>query len=330
VTVRVTRYLQGGQYFAMALDDYGQVFEPGAAVALGQTIAPTEPMGFAYEVKSAGTLPAVEPPWWTNEVEPREVGTAVLQPARVFAPSVYGPLALDVTLDEHWDSVVALYPFDGPDLSTTVTDESTRARAFSLFGAGSTLRADIKRFGASSLYFPGTSGCYGTIGGAADQCFDTDMTLELWIYPLGSGWSAGTSYEGILSKRPGNSGSTNREWSMVKYEGFLTFVLYGPTGAQSINLSFPVEGNMPAGVWHHTAVTREGGTIRLYLNGAKMAQGVPSLAYGYSTASPIQVSQDYSGRPFHGYMDDLRITRGVARYTGDTFDVPAAPNYHPE
>ena len=69
--------------------------------------------------------------------------------------------------------------------------------------------------------------------------------------------------------------------------------------------------------WQHIAVTREGNTWRLYVDGLKVSESVQT--------SNIDMDNSQAdlklllGRNFKGYIDDLRITKGVARYTGASF-----------
>jgi len=78
--------------------------------------------------------------------------------------------------------------------------------------------------------------------------------------------------------------------------------------------------------WMHVAITRSGGTYRLFMNGILQGEetwgGVPAD----DTADFIigQAPWSSSVNNFQGYMSDIRVTRGAARYTSD-FSVPSAP-----
>jgi len=72
---------------------------------------------------------------------------------------------------------------------------------------------------------------------------------------------------------------------------------------------------MSTGTWYHLAVTRSGNVYTLYVDGSSVGsatyttQQPGSGAYGFIGAETGQ------GAYLNGYIDDLRITKGVARYT---------------
>jgi hypothetical protein len=77
------------------------------------------------------------------------------------------------------------------------------------------------------------------------------------------------------------------------------------------------------GAWHHLAFVRSGTTCYMFINGQQVASktGV-STSVGSST---VYVGSDrgFGGRDYVGYIDELRITKGVARYTSN-FYIPRA------
>jgi hypothetical protein len=85
-----------------------------------------------------------------------------------------------------------------------------------------------------------------------------------------------------------------------------------------------MSGAFTAQTWHHVAVARDSGTWTLYIDGT--SQGT-STSYG-STNFAATVDWWIGERPngsydFTGYMQDVRITNGLARYTGN-FTPPTA------
>jgi hypothetical protein len=76
--------------------------------------------------------------------------------------------------------------------------------------------------------------------------------------------------------------------------------------------------------WQHVAVTRSGNVFRMFLNGVEQGTSVTSTASMYSSKTPrIGAWTNYTSRDHDGYIDDLRITKGVARYTAG-FTPPSA------
>ncbi|MFB8828341.1 hypothetical protein ACE0DR_01025 [Azotobacter sp. CWF10] len=87
----------GGQVYAMALDDYGYVYQPNLGVSVGDTIRPTVYAGWLYRITEAGTLPATEPEWWPVDGDnaPRQLGTARAVAVRYHRPLAHGPVPVE-------------------------------------------------------------------------------------------------------------------------------------------------------------------------------------------------------------------------------------------
>jgi hypothetical protein len=88
----------GGEVYAMALDDYGYIYQPNLAVAVGDTIRPTTYAGWLYRITEAGTLPATEPEWWPigGDNAPRELGSARAVAVRYYRPLAHGPVPVEM------------------------------------------------------------------------------------------------------------------------------------------------------------------------------------------------------------------------------------------
>jgi hypothetical protein len=79
------------------------------------------------------------------------------------------------------------------------------------------------------------------------------------------------------------------------------------------------------GTWNHFAVVRSSGSVKVYLNGSggsatTKTTNIFNLTYNIGIGS----NTTNSSEQFNGYIEDLRITKGYARYTGN-FTVPDAP-----
>ena len=76
----------------------------------------------------------------------------------------------------------------------------------------------------------------------------------------------------------------------------------------------------PLNVWNHVAITRSGTSLNLWLNGTSIASGTTSADIGGSSSFKVGWGRQYL---FQGYMQDVRITIGLARYTAN-FTPPTA------
>ena len=86
---------------------------------------------------------------------------------------------------------------------------------------------------------------------------------------------------------------------------------------------------MSTNTWYHIAAVRAGSTITLYINGIAGATVTSSATLGRSDYN-LWLGAQHSGGPvyyFNGYVDDVRITNGVARYLYN-FSPPNAAFYN--
>jgi len=74
--------------------------------------------------------------------------------------------------------------------------------------------------------------------------------------------------------------------------------------------------------WYHLAVARESGTLRVFVDGTYTGGGADSSAYGTTN---LVIAGRYASPPnnFGMYVQDLRFTNGLARYTAN-FTPPTA------
>lgn len=82
----------------------------------------------------------------------------------------------------------------------------------------------------------------------------------------------------------------------------------------------------------HIALTRTGSVLRLFLNGVKVAETTLLTAHSWTTTAPatLCIGGQWNSRvtttDMDGYADDIRVTRGISRYTTD-FTPPIASDF---
>ena len=175
------------------------------------------------------------------------------------------------------------------------------------------LDADRKKFGSSSLGLYGT-GDYANISAQNDFGFGTgDFTVEAWVY-LGPDFAGtGTIVDFRASTEPDTAillqiNSSNQPLLRVNGSGVIT------SGTA-----------ISAETWAHVALVRDSGTTTLYLNGTSV--GTWADATNYGTTKPLTIGADYSGNNvLEGNIDDLRVIKGTAAYTG-SFTAPITTLY---
>jgi len=175
----------------------------------------------------------------------------------------------------------------------------------------------VKKYGAASMYFDG-SGDYLTEPSSPNLGIGNIFTVECWLYlnvvPTSSNAMYVTDFRG---------GSTNNYAFGVINSGANT-ILYGYLGSTGGEVRGST--NITTSTWYHLAFVNTGSTLTGYLNG--VSQGTLSASFSQG-ATNVVIGARYTGSTeyVNGYIDDLRITKGVARYTA-TFTVPdqAFPN----
>jgi hypothetical protein len=163
------------------------------------------------------------------------------------------------------------------------------------------------KFGGSSMLFDGTGDWL--IGQRnPDLSFGTgSFTMEGWAYVT----SVDSTYRTILSiGSPVQIYARNGtiECYFNDSDDTSTYIVNDLQGPAS---------SVAANTWFHFAVVRNGTTFTAYVNGVAGAAGTGVSAAVFYSAQPIRigVASDGSSLPFTGYIDDLRITKGYARYT---------------
>jgi hypothetical protein len=182
------------------------------------------------------------------------------------------------------------------------------------------ISTSVVKYGTGSLYFDGT-GDYLVGANSPNYAFGTgNFTIEGWFYLT----STANTPVIVDTRSPGSSDG------VVIYLNSGTSVLVCIPGAGS---AFSSSTTIATGQWYFFAAVRNGSSCALYINGANPGTGTDStnLSSQFLTIG-TSVDTKTTGATNHltGYIDELRITRGYARYT-TTFTPPTAafPNFGP-
>ena len=231
--------------------------------------------------------------------------------------------------DPYYSNVSLLLPMTGANNSTTFTDYSPSPKTITR-GGDTKISTAQSKWGNGSGYFDGTGDYLSTPYSSAFDFGSGDGTVEAWVY------IAGNSVADIDGSRSFVITST---WTNT-ISGWSLLVL-GNTTTTGTGLSFD-SWSAPAGTqyratvsvsknaWHHTAASVQSGTRRLFLDGALISGSTITISGGYTQINAFNalnigktVSSNYP-LPLNGYILDLRITKGVARYTAN-FTPPIVP-----
>ena len=228
----------------------------------------------------------------------------------------------ETAADPDFSDVSLLLKMDGSNGSTTFADDSSGSLTVTANG-NAALSTTESKFGGASGYFDGT-GDYLQL--PYDSSLDlgsgsVDWTVECWVRMpsipsdamdiMGASLGGGPQAKWMITMNMGTDflHSANRVGFTTRSGG----------ADQWINASHTWQVD----TWYHIAVVHSSGTTTMYVDGTS----VGSIAYNVPAVnSGLRVGSDGEGyKYFAGYMDDVRITKGTARYTSDF----TPPDSHP-
>ena len=171
----------------------------------------------------------------------------------------------------------------------------------------------FQRNSAATMYFDG-NGDYLTVPATAQFAFGIgNFTIEAWIYLTAYGSSvAGAQLFGTVN------GATSG-YSINVGENIDRFrIVSNATGSWADNLVVSVGGGPPLNAWTHMCVVRSGANLTIYKNGVSVATTASAATWNFSGTTGVigRFSEGTTLKDFPGYINDLRVTKGVARYTG--------------
>jgi hypothetical protein len=250
---------------------------------------------------------------------------------------------VDDGIDIYFDDVVLLMHMDGADDGTTFTDSSSNYEF--LTSVGSVTSTDEMKFGTAAL-LNGSLGDGVTIAGR-DIITDNQasFTIEAHIYILGDAYVGASIGEGggshAIVSQPYNGGS-GECWLRVG-SGSQNLGWYRTTsafGGDLVNINGTTTINNDQ--WYHVALSYDASTTtaRLFVDGNLDATNSSIPDGGWpnvvdNSMEDFKIADSlvpvFSGfqQTLNGYIDELRITQGVARYT-ESFTPPTVPTSAPD
>lgn len=215
--------------------------------------------------------------------------------------------------DSDYDSVLFLLHFDGTNGSTAFPDNGPSARTITATGSAA-LSTTAKKFGSASLRLESGSGNYVSLADSSDLEFGSeDFTVEGW-YRFDAN---DIGYQPLFSK----PGSGDHHGIALTIEADNQISAYITTdGGTSWNVVCDSSYTPSVDTWIHVALVRNGGTLLLFADGTQIASTSISGSIE-DTGSGFRIG-NYPYYPggalsFSGYVDEFRVTLGVARYVSD-------------
>jgi hypothetical protein len=209
------------------------------------------------------------------------------------------------TGDAYYPQVAALLHFDGTNGSTTITDNSKNNLTVTATN-GAFISTAQSKFGGSSVFFDGTDD-YVTAPDNSVFNFGTDnFTIEMWVNFA----NVTSTWQAIISRAYGIAGG----WRLYKNDANNQLVWY----SQATPVVLTTASTLSNNTWSHIAVVRNNGVITIYIDGVSRGSAASSTNYNPGSYA-IEIGRGVvtSTYPMTGYIDELRITNGYARYTGN-------------
>ena len=218
-----------------------------------------------------------------------------------------------------------LLHFDEADTGTDFDDSSASAHGTTANGAAQ-IDTSQKKFGIGSGLFDG-DGDYVVVGDHADFNFGTgDFTIDFWVrFDTGrwedhqyivTQWEDASNYWKITKVDSGGDHRLEMAFANAGYQGYY-YTSYGDWT------------DAAAGTWFHLAFVRNSTTGLIFINGVSQTT-TENTAFGTNDVGDLAADLWVGGnnsaggitQEFGGHLDELRITKGVARWTTD-FEPPA-------
>jgi hypothetical protein len=176
-----------------------------------------------------------------------------------------------------------------------------------------------KKYGTGSMEFDGT-GDYLQVRKTPEFEFGSgDFTIEFWA----NATAISGAYTGVVGVWVVGTAAGVNAWN-VTLNAFNTTGKFGFDYVVGVTNNTNVfNATTSTGSWDHYAIVRSGSTLYGFKNGVSQSFSsgsstiTGSITPGTADLYIGTIGTDFSGTTLNGYIDDLRITKGVARYTAN-------------
>lgn len=208
--------------------------------------------------------------------------------------------------DQYYANVSTLLHFDGANGATSFIDNAPTPKTFTANGNAQISTASPLQ-DVGSLLLDGT-GDFLTTGLSSDFDFGTDdFTIECMVR------STTTAVQTVFYYGLGSSGASSTQAFMLFHipSSAIQFSLISGSTAYSVASTTVPTINTT----YQIGVKRQSGTLSLWVNGVQEHSISANVAINTPTSRILRVGRfvDSTVRDFNGKIDELRITKGVAR-----------------
>jgi hypothetical protein len=218
-----------------------------------------------------------------------------------------------------------LLHFNGADGSTAIADECGKTV---IVRGNAKISTAQSKFGGTSVNFTG----YDYIATPVNSDFNFgngDFTIDFWF------WANTISNDNSLISMGGKCGVYNGACVINLYNNKMKLVLTSGSGVGTDFCNKVGLITVTPRAWHHVAVVRSGSIFKLFLDGIEDT-GLTTSSNAYIRDIPdlftfgYEQGQEYNAY-FNGYIDELRVSKGIARWTSNfsSPDMPYTTNRNP-
>ena len=171
-----------------------------------------------------------------------------------------------------------------------------------VLGGNATTSNTVTKYATSSIYLDGSGDYLYT----DNIDFPDDFTIEGWFY-----FSA---FSGNMLLFDTYSSGVSGTWQLYRRSTGTSLAWYD-TSSTAVTIQDANASRLSTGTWYHIAATRNNGELDIWVDGASVAN-----TSGYTTdlthSNPLVLGTQYSTSTnyFNGYMEDVRVTKGLSRY----------------
>jgi hypothetical protein len=219
-----------------------------------------------------------------------------------------------------FSNVVLLSGFEAANLATSAPDESSFGGTLTMSNGSPNcfVTTADKKFGTASVRRTMTQKV--SIGDSTRWNFGSNpWTVEAWIKFN----TIQATFEYIVAHYDINA---QRSWALLKNGSLIQIALSSDGGAATTLAS--ADWSPSTGVWYHVAADYDGTSYRTYVDGAMKGKTTTAAIAPFDSPAELTLCTALSNGAvnggYDGWMDEVRITRGLARYASDAgYTVPA-------
>ena len=218
--------------------------------------------------------------------------------------------------DLYYNSTSLILNFEGSNGATSTVDASPIGHTITFNGDAqiSTAQAAV---GSSSAVFDGT-GDYLSIADDTSLQLSGDFTIEFAFRMI-----SGADIQPLIYIQDAGHPQFIAQAFLWRSSGAVEFYSSSNGSSHDIANAVSIASSLSTGTWYVIALTRSGSTYSYYLDGTRNGtfsnSSTPVSGYGTGIAA-----RSDGTLPSNVYIDQVRITKGVARYTGASYSVPTS------